>query len=112
MMEVDYEIWNIDELLNAYVNTPDLAESVKVGMEQLFLFLENNGLLTCSVSDGHGLVVKRVLRKNDLTTEGKRLGSGPKNAVHRWLGSKGGQKNPPDMKMLEKALAEIRAEEG
>ncbi len=78
-------------------------------MESLFLFLERNALLTCKVSDESGHVVKRSLMKSELTAEGLRLASGPKNPVHRWLGSKGSQKNPPDMKLLEKALAEIRA---
>ena len=107
-MSQDYELWNIEELLKAYVNVPDMAESVKIKMENLFLFLEKNSLLTCRVSDESGRVVKRSIMSNELTDEGAQLSIGPKNAVHRWLGSKSSQKNPPDMKLLEKALAEIR----
>lgn len=108
-MENDYNVWNIDELLRSYVEVPDMAVSVQRTMEQLFLFLERNTLLTCVISDGHGQVTKRFIKKSELTAEGLRLASGPKNPIHRWLGSKGSQKNPPDMKLLEKALAEIRA---
>ena len=108
-MSHNYELWNIDGLLKAYVNVPDMAENVEKGMESLFLFLEKNSLLTCSISDEKGQVVKRSIMRSELTEEGARLSIGPKNAVHRWLGSKGSQKNPPDMKLLEKALAEIRS---
>ena len=107
-MSQHYEVWNIEELLKAYVNVPDMAESVKIKMENLFLFLERNSLLTCRVSDENGRVVKRSIMSSELTDEGDQLSTGPKNAVHLWLGSKSSQKNPPDMKLLEKSLAEIR----
>lgn len=109
MMAKDYSVWDIDELVAAYANVPDLAETVRTGMEALFKFMETQGLLTCRVTDEQGQVVKRQIMASQITEEGNRLSSGPKNPVHRWLGSKGGQKNPPDLKMLEKALAEIRA---
>jgi hypothetical protein len=108
-MEKDYAVWNIDELLKSYVNVPDMAERVKVKMETLFSFLEANGLLTCRITNEQGQVVKRVIMASEITGEGDLLSKGRKNPVHRWLGSKASQKNPPDMKMLEKALAEIRA---
>ncbi|CAG2159119.1 hypothetical protein LMG26411_06454 [Cupriavidus numazuensis] len=78
-------------------------------MEELFRFLEAEGLLTCRVTDEQGHVIKRKIMASEITSEGDRLSSGPKNPVHRWLGSKGAQRKPPDLKMLEKALAEIRA---
>lgn len=108
-MEKDYAVWNIDELLKSYVNVPDMAETVKVTMEALFLFLEANELLTCRVTNEEGRVTKRIIMASEITEEGGRLSNGPKNPVHRWLGSKGSQKTPPDMRMLEKALTEIRA---
>ncbi|CAG2159122.1 hypothetical protein [Cupriavidus numazuensis] len=107
-MGKDYELWNIDELLKAYANVPDMAISVQAAMEHLFLFLEKSALLTCTISDGHGVVTKSSILKSELTDEGRLLASGPKNPVDRWLGSKGPQKSPPDMRMLEKALTEIR----
>ncbi len=108
-MSQDYELWNIEELLKAYANVPDMAEAVKIKMESLFLFLEQNSLLTCRVSNDSGQIIKRSIMKSELTDEGARLSSGPKNAVHRWLGSKSSQKSPPEMKPLEKSLAEIRS---
>ena len=109
-MQEDYEVWNIEEMLKAYADIPDMADGVKMTMDSLFLFLENNSLLTCPVSDGNGRIIKTAIWSNELTEEGNRLSDGPKNAVHRWLGSKGSQKIPPDMMILEKALAEIRSE--
>ncbi|AGQ33540.1 Uncharacterised protein [Serratia liquefaciens] len=105
----DYKMWDIDQLLGSYINAPDMAASVRQKMESLFLFLERNSLLKCKVSDGSGNIARRSLMRSELTEEGTKLASGPKNPVHRWLGSKASQKNPPDMKLLEKALAEIRA---
>jgi hypothetical protein len=107
-MGQDYELWNIEEVLKAYVNDPDMAKNVKIKMENLFLFLEKNSLLKCRIRDESGLVVKRLIMRSELTDEGGLLSIGQKNAVHRWLGSKSSQKSPPDMKLLEKALAEIR----
>jgi hypothetical protein len=109
MMGKDYSVWNIDELALAYTNVPDLADTVRAAMEALFKFMETEGLLTCRVTNEQGQVVKRQIMASQITDEGNRLSSGPKNPVHRWLGSKGAQKNPPDIRMLEKALAEIRA---
>ena len=107
-MTKDYVMWDIDELVKSYVNYPDIAQSVTTTMENLFAFMEANGLLVCPVTNEYGKVIKRKIMYNEITEEGIQLSSGPKNPVHRWLGSKGAQKNPPDMKMLEKALTEIR----
>lgn len=107
-MKKNYPMWDIDELMKSYVNYPDVAQSVNITMENLFTFMEAKGLLTCRITNEHGKVVKRKIMLDEITKEGLQLSSGPKNPVHRWLGSKGAQKNPPDMKMLEKALTEIR----
>ena len=104
----NYVVWDIDELLKSYIKYPDVAERVNATMESLFRFMEVKGLFVCRVTSEQGEVVKRVIMLSDITEEGLQLSTGPKNPVHRWLGSKGAQKNPPDMKMLEKALAEIR----
>ena len=107
-MTKDYVMWDIDELVKSYVNYPDIAQSVTTTMEKLFAFMEAKGLLVCPVTNEYGKVIKRKIMYNEITEEGVKLSSGPKNPVHRWLGSKGAQKTPPDMKMLEKALTEIR----
>lgn len=109
-MEPDYTVWDIDGVLEAYRETPDWKVNVEVGYKSLFLFMERNGLLNCKVSDGRGGVFKRSIKASEITEEGRLLTRGPKNAVGKWMRSKGGQKNPPDMKILEKALADIRAE--
>ena len=107
-MKNNYPMWDIDELIKSYVNYPDVAQGVNTTIENLFVFMEAKGLLACRVTNEHGKVVKRKIMYNEITEEGIQLSSGPKNPVHRWLGSKAAQKNPPDMKMLEKALTEIR----
>lgn len=108
MMTKNYVMWDIDELAKSYVNYPDIAQNVTSTMENLFIFMEAKGLLACPVTDENGKVIKREIMYSEITEEGLQLSSGPKNSVHRWLGSKGAQKNPPDMKMLEKALTKIR----
>ena len=107
-MERDYDLWDIDFILTSYRNIPEWYVSIRRAYEALFVFYEKNGLLTCRVTDDDGRVVKRTIKKSELTPEGCLLGSGPKNSVERWFGSKGSQKDPPNMKILEKALAEIR----
>ena len=108
-MTEDYTLWNIDRTLERYKEIPDWKVSVERKLKALFIFYEKNGLFTCRVTDDDGRVVKRAVRKSELTPDGCLLGSGPKSAVNRWLDSKGSQKDPPNMKMLEKALAEIRS---
>ena len=107
-MNKDYAVWNIDRLLEMYKEIPDWKVSVDRRFQALFVFYEKNGLLTCRVTDDDGRVVKRVIMNSELTPEGNLLCSGSRSAVGRWLDSKGSQKDPPDMKILEKALAEIR----
>jgi hypothetical protein len=104
----DYAVWDIDQILEAYVDEPEFSASVEVGFTALFVFLQEHGLLTCRVTDASGTLVKRTIMASEITGEGKRLACGPKNPVQRWLGSKAGQKNPPDMRPLEKALVLIR----
>ncbi|MFJ4145900.1 hypothetical protein [Pseudomonas sp. NPDC089734] len=108
-MSKDYAVWDIDQILDAYVDEPEFRNNVEVGLTCLFVFLEKNDLLVCRVTNSGGELVKRVIMDSEITEEGKLLTHGRKNPVQRWLGSKAGQKNPPDMKMLEKALAEVRA---
>jgi hypothetical protein len=108
----DYVAWHIDELLKMYRKYPDLAVGVEAKYEALFLFLEQNGLLTCRVSDSQGRVVKRFIMNSERTEEGKALCKGFKNAVLRWLHSTASAKIPPDTKALSKALVELRARQG
>ena len=108
-MYSDYTVWDIDGVLEAYREVPEWRESVEIGYKSLFLFMERNGLVNCKVSNELGEVVKRSIKASEITEEGRLLTRGPKNPVGKWMRSKGGQKNPPDMKILEKALAEIRA---
>ncbi|EKS67892.1 hypothetical protein BURK_022710 [Burkholderia sp. SJ98] len=105
----DYAVWNIDELVSAYANVPEVARTVSETMEALFKFFETEGLLRCRVTDSDGKLIKRQIMASEITEEGELFSTGPRNTVQRWLGSKGAQKSPPDMKMLEKALAESRS---
>ena len=107
-MPEDFVMWDIDSLLESYSEIPEWKASLEEGLEELFRFLERNGLLLCKVTDGNGAVLKREIKYSELTDEGRAIACGPKNLVHRWLVSKGVQKTPPDLKILEKALVEIR----
>lgn len=108
MTDNDYTVLNIDSLSDAYAGTPDLAGALAVALEALFTFMENEGLLLCRVTDDRGRIVKRHIMASELTDEGDQLSNGPRNAVHRWLGSKGVTKSPPDLKILKKELAKMR----
>lgn len=107
-MSEDFVMWDIDSILESYKDIPDWEVSVNNSLEALFRFLEVNDLLRCKVSNERGELIKRVVKFSELTDDGKSLACGPKNPVHRWLASKGAQKIPPDMKMLDKALWKIR----
>ncbi|EHD1638546.1 hypothetical protein JR666_001654 [Salmonella enterica] len=88
--------------------TPDTEsqEIVRRALIALRRFFADNGLLTVEAFDKQGNLIDREYRFNDFTEEGTVLRKRKEGA---WLNSKGSNKNPPDMKILEKALAEIRA---
>lgn len=84
----------------------DTQQMVKKKMTALQRFFADNNLLTVDVFDVKGDLIDRECRKNDFTAEGIELLRRKEGA---WLKSKAAAKDPPDMKLLEKALAEIRA---
>ncbi|QVM92207.1 hypothetical protein JYG34_04040 [Pseudomonas entomophila] len=104
----DYPVWDIDGVLEAYIDIPEWHASIGRALENLFLFMESNGLLTCRVSDENGRIVKRVIMSSEITAEGDLLSSGRNNAVDKWLRSKARFKDPDDLRSLEKALADVR----
>lgn len=108
-MSEDFVMWDIDGLLASYNEIPEWKANVENTLTELFRFLEKNQLLSCKVTSADGEVVKRIIRYSELTEDGRKISCGSKNPVHRWLASKGGQRNPPDMKILEKALIDIRS---
>jgi hypothetical protein len=87
---------------------PDLESQVIVRRRQIALrrFFSDHGLLTVKAFDDEGNLIDRQYRRNDFTDDGFEL---CRRKVPAWMNSKGSKKDPPDMKMLEKALAEIRA---
>lgn len=105
----DYPVWDIDGVLESYKNIPEWQASIGRALENLFIFMERNGLLNCRVSDDGGRVVKRVIMNSEIAAEGDLLSSGRNNAVDKWLRSKARLKDPNNLKALEKALADIRA---
>lgn len=108
-MDLDYTVWDIDGVLEAYREIPDWQVSVEAGYKALFLFMEKHGLLNCRVTNEAGELVKRSVKVSEITEEGRMLSRGANSAVSRWMKSKGSQKSPPDMSILEKALAQIRS---
>lgn len=104
----DYPVWDIEGVLEAYVDIPEWHVNIGRALENLFLFMESNELLTCRVSDESGRVVKRVIMSNEITAEGDQLSNGRNNSIDKWLRSKARFKDPDDLRFLEKALADVR----
>ncbi|NML34351.1 hypothetical protein [Paraburkholderia antibiotica] len=87
---------------------PDVKsqEIVRRSLVALRRFFADNELVTVKMFDAKGDLIDREYRKDDFTAEGVELIRRKEGA---WLKSEGSKKDPPDMKLLEKALAEIRA---
>ncbi len=116
-MSDNYFVWStVESTVSRYMVMDDAGNSspdpllrpiVERKLIALRKFYFENGLLTVKAFDDDGNHIDREYYKNDITDEGlelirnKRVGS--------WLNSKASQKDPPDMKLLEKALTELRA---
>lgn len=115
-MNENYLVWgHVAEFSDSYhkmdkdgniVPDPDTQKRVRRKLTELRRFFADNGLLTVEAFDKQGNLIDREYRFNDFTEEGILL---LKRKEGAWLDSKGSRKDPPDMKILEKALAEIRA---
>lgn len=112
----NYSVWGAAEsIVSAYkvmdesgnlVPDRDSQSIVRRMLISRAKFFAENGLLTVDAFDKSGQLIDRQYFKNDFTEEGLAL---CRRKVSAWMSSKGSKKDPPDMKMLEKALAEIRA---
>jgi hypothetical protein len=117
-MSENYSVWGtVDSIVAAYKTVDEGGNIVPDLESQLIVrrmltararFFSDNNLLTVDAFDKSGKLIDRQFYKNDFTDEGLEL---CRRKVPAWMNSKGSKKNPPDMKLLEKALAEIRAEE-
>lgn len=88
--------------------TPDTEKQIIARRSLLALrnfFLKNN-LLANKKTNTRDKNIERNFYFNDFTEEGIEL---LKQKVPSWLDSKSAQKNPPDMKSLERALTAIRS---
>jgi hypothetical protein len=111
-MSDNYSVWpKVESFVAAYKVmdengniVPDLESQVIVRRKQIALrkFFSNNALLTVDGFDKSGELIDRQYYKNDFTEEGLEL---CRRKVPAWMNSKGSKKDPPDMKLLEKALA-------
>jgi len=88
------------------VPDPETQQMVKRKLTALRQFFSDNKLLNVEMFDAKGNLIDIAYRRNDFTAEGIELLRRKEGA---WLKSKASAKNPPDVKLLEKALAEIRA---
>ena len=115
-MTQNYLIWGtVESAVSLYEKMdhngdfiPDVEsqEIVRRSLIALRRFFADNGLFTVKAFDVKGSLIDREYRKNDLTEDGIELWRRKEGA---WFKSKGSRKDPPDMRILEKALAEIRA---
>ena len=115
-MSDNYFVWStVAEFIQSYKVmdadgniVPDVKsqEIVRRSLIALRRFYADNGLLKVDAFDSEGKLIDREYRANDFTDEGTEL---RKRKVPAWLKSKASKSDPPDMKLLEKALTEIRA---
>ncbi|WP_409279592.1 hypothetical protein [Pseudomonas defluvii] len=115
-MEKNYLVWGtVEALLSAYKVLSENGDIVPDNVAQeisrrrqvaLRKFFHDNNLLGIKAFDDQGFLIDRCYYRNDFTVEGEEL---RKRKVDSWIKSKASSKNPPNMSILEKALAEIRA---
>ena len=114
-MTHDYLVWGtVDTMVSAYKMidekgdiVPDVESQiiVKRMLTALIRFFADNELLKVKPFDADGKLIDRQYFRSEFVDEGIAL---IKRKESAWLDSKASKKNPPDMKILEKALAEIR----
>lgn len=84
-----------------YTEGQERRQSALISLRRFFA---DNRLLIVEAFDKQGNLIDREYRFNDFTGAGNILRKRKESA---WLNSKGSQKNPPDMKIPEKTLADI-----
>ena len=114
-MNHNYSVWGtVESIVAAYKImdgngniVPDVESQVIVRrmLTALIRFFADNELLKVKPFDADGKLIDRQYFRSEFTDEGIAL---IKRKESAWLDSKASKKNPPDMKILEKALAEIR----
>lgn len=105
----DYTLWDVDEIVSAYSEIPEWQVRTEEGFRYLFKFLQDNGLISCDLVNDELSFIKRTIKISEVTDEGRKLVSGAKSPYLRWIKSKARDSVPPNMKILEKALMEIRS---
>ena len=116
-VQENHSVWgSIESLVDAYKTmdvdgniVPDIEAqgAVKRALTARVEFFHNNKLLKINPFDEKGVLVDRQYFRNDFTEEGYEL---CRQKVPAWLKSKASSKLPPDMKILERGLADIRGE--
>ena len=114
-MNHNYSVWGtVESIVAAYKImdengniVPDVESQVIVRrmLTALIRFFADNELLKVKPFDADGKLIDRQYFRSEFSDEGIAL---IKRKESAWLDSKASKKNPPDMKILEKALAEIR----
>ena len=114
-MNHNYSVWGtVESIVAAYKImdengniVPDVESQVIVRrmLTALIRFFADNELLKVKPFDADGKLIDRQYFRSEFVDEGIAL---IKRKESAWLDSKASKKNPPDMKILEKALAEIR----
>ncbi|MDZ4016958.1 hypothetical protein [Pseudomonas sichuanensis] len=105
----DYTLWDVDEIVSAYSEIPEWQVRTEEGFRYLFKFLQDNGLVSYDLVNDELSFIKRTIKISEVTDEGRKLVSGAKSPYLRWIKSKARDSVPPNMKILEKALMEIRS---
>ncbi|MBC3270220.1 hypothetical protein HU765_09805 [Pseudomonas sp. SWRI81] len=115
-MDKNFLVWSdIDSVVARYQmidkndqNIPDIEKQIiaRRTLTALRTFFYENELLSNFEKDANGKLIDRNYYRDDFTKDGMEL---LKRKVSSWLDSKGAQKNPPDMTILEKTLSKIRS---
>ena len=98
-------VWDIDEMLESYVEVPEMIPDMEMRFGTLFRFMHDNKMLTKKIIDSSGKVTERRLFPKDFTAEGMDFAESYES---KWLSAKGASDPEKGSKLLEKYLKELR----
>ena len=98
--------WDIDRMLEHYVNVPEMVPDMEMRFKTMFRFLQDNKMLKKDIVDASGKLTARRLFPKDFTPTGMKFAT---TFESRWLSSKSSSDPVKGPKLLEKYLKELRA---
>jgi len=99
-------VWDMDAILEAYDEAPELIPEVERRWDTLFRFMHDNKLLKTSIVDASGKLTTRRLYTRDFTPLGNDFATSYESS---YLRSKSSSDPEKGRKLLERYLKELRA---